>query len=78
MIEHGVLQGDCMEILKTLDPESVQCIVTSPPYYGLRSYGYDDIGHEETPESRRAYGCVSGRASVAVHKGEYKAGRYCA
>lgn len=34
-----VLQGDCMEVLKTLQDKSVNCIVTSPPYYGLRDYG---------------------------------------
>ncbi len=33
------LTGDCLEILPTLDAESVQCCVTSPPYYGLRDYG---------------------------------------
>jgi len=31
--------GDCLEVLKTLEAESVQCVVTSPPYYGLRDYG---------------------------------------
>lgn len=34
-----ILQGDCREVLKTLEAESVDCVVTSPPYYGLRSYG---------------------------------------
>ena len=34
-----ILTGDCLEILPTLDAESVQCCVTSPPYYGLRDYG---------------------------------------
>jgi len=34
-----VLQGDCLETLKTIDAGSVQCVVTSPPYYGLRDYG---------------------------------------
>ncbi len=33
------LTGDCIEVLKTLDPESVHCCVTSPPYWGLRDYG---------------------------------------
>ena len=33
-----LLQGDCLEILKTLPDESVDCCVTSPPYYGLRDY----------------------------------------
>ncbi len=33
------LHGDCAELLPTLVPGSVQCIVTSPPYFGLRDYG---------------------------------------
>jgi DNA modification methylase len=34
-----VLQGDCRAILPTLDAGSVHCVVTSPPYFGLRDYG---------------------------------------
>lgn len=34
-----ILTGDCREVLKTLPDASVQCCVTSPPYYGLRDYG---------------------------------------
>lgn len=30
--------GDCREVLATLPDASVQTVVTSPPYYGLRSY----------------------------------------
>ena len=33
------LHGDCTELLPTLAPGSVQTIVTSPPYFGLRDYG---------------------------------------
>lgn len=39
-----ILQGDCREVLKTLPDESVQCVVTSPPYWGLRDYGNGDTG----------------------------------
>jgi site-specific DNA-methyltransferase (adenine-specific) len=46
-----ILQGDVVEQLKTLPGCSVQCVVTSPPYYGLRNYGVDgQIGLEDTPE----------------------------
>lgn len=46
-----LLQGDCIELLKTLPEQSVQCVVTSPPYYGLRDYGVDgQIGLESTPD----------------------------
>ena len=30
--------GDALEVLKTLPDASVQCCVTSPPYFGLRQY----------------------------------------
>lgn len=51
--EPGVvlLHGDCREILPQLKHESIQCCVTSPPYWGLRDYGTDgQIGLEDTPE----------------------------
>ncbi len=34
-----ILTGDCRDLLKTLDDESVHCVMTSPPYWGLRDYG---------------------------------------
>jgi DNA modification methylase len=46
-----IYQGDCLDIMPTLETESVQCVMTSPPYYGLRDYGIDgQIGLESTPE----------------------------
>lgn len=46
-----ILHGDALSVLKTLPDESVDCCVTSPPYYNLRDYGVDgQIGLEETPE----------------------------
>ncbi len=45
-----LLFGDCLEVLRTLAPNSIQCCVTSPPYYGLRDYGHGgQIGLETTP-----------------------------
>ena len=38
--------------MRTLADESVHCVVTSPPYYGLRDYGVDgQIGLEESPDA---------------------------
>lgn len=52
-----ILNGDARDMLATLPDGCVQCVVTSPPYYGLRSYlpdGHADkaneIGLEETAE----------------------------
>lgn len=44
-------QADVLDALRELPAESVQCVVTSPPYYGLRDYGVEgQIGLEATPE----------------------------
>lgn len=46
-----ILTGDARQVLATLADKSVQCCVTSPPYYGLRDYGAaGQIGLEPTPE----------------------------
>jgi DNA modification methylase len=45
-----VRQGDVLDRLRELPDESVQCCITSPPYYGLRDYGVEgQIGLEGTP-----------------------------
>jgi DNA modification methylase len=44
--------GDCRDVLRALPAESVHCVVTSPPYFGLRDYGAEgQIGLEGTPEA---------------------------
>ncbi len=46
-----ILTGDVIEQLRTLPDASVQCCVTSPPYWGLRDYGTEgQIGLERTPQ----------------------------
>ena len=45
-----ILEGSVLDRLKDIEDESIQCVVTSPPYWGLRDYGEDDqLGLEETP-----------------------------
>src|ERR1700720_3312436 len=49
-----ILHGDVRAALRTLPAASVDCAVTSPPYWGLRDYGlaaqiwggHADCGHE--------------------------------
>lgn len=51
MNTYTLLQGHCLDVLKTLPEESVQTCITSPPYFGLRDYGCGgQIGLESTPE----------------------------
>ena len=46
-----IIQGDALEVLKTLPNEAVDCVITSPPYWGLRDYGVEgQLGLESTPE----------------------------
>lgn len=46
-----VLKGDALEVLQTLPTEYVNCIVTSPPYWGLRDYSVEgQLGLEKTFE----------------------------
>ena len=46
-----ILTGDCRTILPTIPTNSVDCVVTSPPYYRLRDYGIDgQIGKESSPQ----------------------------
>lgn len=46
-----ILIGDSLAILPMLAAESVQCCVTSPPYWGLRDYDNSaQIGAELSPE----------------------------
>lgn len=48
---YKVLIGDRIESMRTLPDQSVNCCVTSPPYFGLRDYGQDgQIGLEATPD----------------------------
>lgn len=51
MVEvNKIFQGNSRKVLKTLPDNSVDCCITSPPYYGLRDYGTGaQIGLEESP-----------------------------
>ena len=47
-----IYQGRALDRLKQLPDESVDCIWTSPPYYGKRDYGHpDQLGLEPTLEA---------------------------
>ena len=50
MIEtNKIYQGDALEVLKTFTDESINCVMTSPPYWALRDYGNEkQLGLEKT------------------------------
>lgn len=43
-----IIEGNCLTVLKTLPDCSVDCCITSPPYWGLRDYGHEEqLGSEK-------------------------------
>lgn len=62
-----IYQGDCLEILKQLPDESIDCCVTSPPYYGLRDYGTGTWvgGDPNCPHFRTSH---VGHSTITGHK----------
>jgi DNA modification methylase len=50
-MKNQILNIDCLTGIKDLSDNSIDCVITSPPYWALRDYGCDgQIGQEETPE----------------------------
>jgi len=47
----SILVGNVLDVLPTIPDQSVHCVVTSPPYWGLRDYGVNgQLGLEPTPD----------------------------
>jgi len=77
MANHKLYVGDALEVLKTLPDESVDCVITSPPYWGLRDYGEEtnkvwdgnsDCEHKfEVIETKRA-NASGGKTDYAKQK----------
>lgn len=45
-----IIIGNALDVIPTLSDNSIDCVVTSPPYWQLRDFGHpDQIGHEQTP-----------------------------
>ena len=51
-----LILGDCVEALSGMEPKSVNCVITSPPYWRQREYDVEPelerflVGNEPTPE----------------------------
>ena len=43
---YNLILGDCLTVLRGMDNESIDCIITSPPYWGMRAYDNEDDKHE--------------------------------
>lgn len=78
-IDPNILLGDVRQTLKSLPDNSVHCVVTSPPYWGLRDYGTATwIGGDPTCSHKRdskfSESCSTGQKLLegAIGDGIYK------
>ncbi len=63
MIEKNkIYTEDCAETMVRMDADSINLVVTSPPYFGCRQYGDETLGREEDP---REY--VKNMVEIADH-----------
>lgn len=51
-----IYEGDCRAVMAEMEPESVQTVVTSPPYFGLRDYGLPPAAWGGDPDHDHAWG----------------------
>lgn len=74
MTDATILEGDVIQQLRTLDAESVNCCVTSPPYWSLRRYDAPDVVWGGDPEGcEHEWGDVAkGGTAVEGYAGKKK------
>jgi len=46
-----IIEGHSVDVMRTLPYKSVHCIITSPPYWGLRDYGIEGIIWDGDPDA---------------------------
>ena len=81
--------GDALMVLKTWPDEFVQCVITSPPYWGLRDYGIEgqvwdgdkDCEHEWGAEKKKKFNPIQGGECLRPHNYEMiqnsSQGKFC-
>lgn len=79
-----IYHGDCLSVLKELPDESINCCITSPPYWSLRDYGVNgQIGLEKTPQEyvakmveifREVWRCLKDDGTLWLNLGDSYAG----
>lgn len=64
-----IIHGDALSSLRSLESESVQCVVTSPPYWGLRDYGLEPLVWDATVDCDHEWGAMERTAWANAVKG---------
>ena len=69
-----ILHGDCLEVMREMEPDSVDLVFTSPPYENARTYGIDFNHKGGTGLLGRCRGSKNACASVVgLRPGSLKA-----
>lgn len=66
-----ITQGDSLDLLKELPDESVHCVVTSPPYWGLRSYAHDSHIWDGDPNCEHDFSIETKAGDIRFRKGSF-------
>ena len=67
--------GDCKDILQTMPKKSIQAVITSPPYYGLRDYGTGKwVGGDSNCPHKRTTKIGKTVKTITGHQGMYDQG----
>jgi len=84
-----IICGNTLEVLKALPSESVNCVVTSPPYWGLRDYGIEPVIWDGDKDCKHEWGiapCPSTKLGTGGHddpkwetlnRGKCESGNFC-
>lgn len=74
-----IIQGNTLDVLKTFPDESIDCCITSPPYWGLRDYGTakwegGDVNCNHHRDNKLTDDCITGHSNMdgMVGDGIYK------
>lgn len=84
MKENEIYHGDVLEILKGFPDQSVNCVITSPPYWGLRDYGTSiwnggdsECDHSRKTSTKTASSTLQSASTNANHEREGWKGGIC-
>lgn len=70
---NNIICGNTLSVLKTLPAESINCVVTSPPYWGLRDYGIESVIWDGDKDCKHVWG---NKTTTLKHKsGEMNPGK---
>jgi len=64
-----IVQGDCLELMRELPDGCVDCVVTSPPYWGLRDYGLEPVIWDGVDGCQHEWGEIDGGRIIGGHSG---------